>query len=333
MSAKFYTSTPELGNEVETIQSEVRSIMRKVPQLVVVVTTAHPEDPDYRRGITVSSFTSIALHPFPLISFCVRKPSRASDLLHVANRFVVQVLSSHQVQQSIAFSSPNQDGIDQFKDTPFYIDPQTHNPVLMGSVGAMHCSTHKVIVLGDHELWIAKVDRVDHGVGSMRGTRDESEPLLYHDRRYHSVGEEVFMKAFEDHTLDFRQWTHRAHVRMAWNYLREMNKEEAAPLIKNGIESYYRANKDKVQFKYNQTITGFYVELIYKAVQADHLSGHSDEDDFFQFLERYPILKDRKVINEYYSRELLHSDESIRSFVQPDLLPLPLAEHLMSMKK
>jgi flavin reductase (DIM6/NTAB) family NADH-FMN oxidoreductase RutF len=142
--------------------------MRKVPQPVVVVTTARPEKPEYRRGITVSSFTSIALHPFPLISFCVRKPSRASDLLHEAGRFVVQVLSSHQVQQSIAFSSPNQEGVDQFKDVPFYSDPQTHNPVLMGSVGAMHCSTHNVFVLGDHELWVAKVDRVDHGVGSMR---------------------------------------------------------------------------------------------------------------------------------------------------------------------
>ncbi|CAO3696156.1 unnamed protein product [Umbelopsis ramanniana] len=306
--------------------------MRKVPQLVVVVTTAHPDDPEYRRGITVSSFTSISLHPYPLISFCVRKPSRASDLLHLANRFVVQVLSSHQVQQSIAFSSPNQDGVDQFKDTQYYTDPETGNPVLMGSVGAMHCSTHKVIVLGDHELWVAKVDRVDHGVGSMRGTREESTPLLYHDRRYHSVGEEVFMQAFEDHTLDFRQWTHRAHVRMAWNYLREMDKEEARPLIKRGIDSYYKANKDKVKFTYNETITEFFVELICTAVQADALSGQSEDNDFFEFLERYPILKDRKVINRFYSRELLHSDQSKQQFIQPDLQALPSAEQLIAPK-
>ncbi|KAG2180086.1 hypothetical protein INT43_003874 [Umbelopsis isabellina] len=307
--------------------------MRKVPQPVVVVTTARPENPEYRRGITVSSFTSIALHPFPLISFCVRKPSRASDLLHEAGQFVVQVLSSHQVQQSLAFSSPNQEGVDQFKDVPFYSDPQTHNPVLMGSVGAMHCSTHNVFVLGDHELWVAKVDRVDHGVGSMRGTRDESEPLLYHDRRYHGVGEEVFMQAFEDHTLDFRQWTHRAHVRMAWNYLREMNQEEATPLIKHGIESYYKANKDKIQFVYNETITGFYIDLIHKAVQKDKLSGRSEDDDFFEFLERYPILKDRKVIKDYYSRELLDSDDSRQQFIEPDLQPLPTVQQLANESK
>lgn len=111
-----------------------------------------------------------------------------------------------------------------------------------------------------------------------------------------------------------------------------MNKDEATPLIKNGIESYYRANKDKVHFKYNETITEFYIQLIHMAVQADHRTGRSDDDDFFEFLERYPILKDRKVINQYYSRQLLHSDQCTKKFVQPDLQAFPVAEQLITKK-
>ena len=38
--------------------------------------------------------------------------------------------------------------------------------------------------------------------------------------------------AFEDRTLPFDQWTHEAHLRMAWNYIKEHGKEKAIPLIR-----------------------------------------------------------------------------------------------------
>lgn len=102
----------------------------------------------------------------------------------------------------------------------------------MGAVGAMHCKRERVIEIGDHEMWFGEVYKVEHGIGGVKGVKEEARPLVYHDRKYRSVGEQVFMGAFENQTLDFGSWTHRAHVRMAWNYIRELGKEKAVPLIK-----------------------------------------------------------------------------------------------------
>ncbi|KAI9492347.1 flavin reductase like domain-containing protein [Zychaea mexicana] len=311
------------------VADEVRQVMRRVPQPVVVVTTSDGRNKQnmnngdsssstiQRRGVTVSSFTPICLHPEPIVSFCVRVPSRASELLHSSGGMIVNVLSHEQVQQSIAFSAPNK--TDQFKDIPFYDDPTTGLPVLMGTLGSMHCEVAQVLELGDHELWITKVVKVDHGVGGKHGRREEAEPLLYHDRRYRSVGEQVFMKAFEDSNLDAKLWTHRAHVRMAWNYLRELGKEKATPVIKDAIRRHFEMNPTK-HLEYHETITSFYIHLVDLALQTTQLT---DEDDFFEFIEQFPALTDRRYIHQYYSPQALKSSDARKHFMLPDLKALP----------
>ena len=52
------------------------------------------------------------------------------------------------------------------------------------------------------------------------------------DRSFRSIGDDSFMKAFEDTTLPFSEWTHEAHLRMAWNYIREDGVDKAVPRIK-----------------------------------------------------------------------------------------------------
>lgn len=51
-------------------------------------------------------------------------------------------------------------------------------------------------------------------------------------RSFRSVGDEIFIQAFEDATLPFEDWTHEAHLRMAWNYITEYGKEGAIPHIR-----------------------------------------------------------------------------------------------------
>ena len=51
-------------------------------------------------------------------------------------------------------------------------------------------------------------------------------------RSYRSVGDAAFMRAFETATLGYEEWTHEAHLRMAWNYITAHGREEATPLIK-----------------------------------------------------------------------------------------------------
>ena len=108
--------------------------------------------------------------------------------------------------------------------------------------------------VGDHELFLGEVATVDVGTPPRAGhararvarrsflfedeQRTDAEfwrtgargrwlcrsagppapPLLYYDRRYHSVGDEVFMSSFEDTTLQAQLWTHevRALLLTSW---------------------------------------------------------------------------------------------------------------------
>lgn len=60
------------------------------------------------------------------------------------------------------------------------------------------------------------------------------------------------MQAFENKTLPFKDWTHEGHIRMAWNYIRRYGKEDAIPIIREGIKKYNEQNKDKVKYFFNQ---------------------------------------------------------------------------------
>ncbi|KAK3816727.1 MAG: flavin reductase like domain-containing protein [Linnemannia elongata] len=110
---RFYTTDPSstpapvvvASEEDQATSEKFRKVLRKVPFPVVVVSTCSPEDPNLRRGITISSFSSISLQPIPLVSFCVKLPSRASTVLHESDKFVIQFLSSEQIAHSVAFSS------------------------------------------------------------------------------------------------------------------------------------------------------------------------------------------------------------------------------------
>lgn len=295
---------------------DVRGIMRKVPQPIVVVTTSQPDDRAHRRGITVASFTSVCLHPDPLVSFCVRTPSRASDLLHSSGSMVLNMLAHEQVAQSVAFSTPTGD---PFATVPFYDDPQTGLPVLMGTLGAMHCRVYKVVQLGDHEMWITQVLKVEEGVGGEHGVREEAQPLLYYDRHYRSLGEQVFMKQFtDDCDQSAHKWMHRAHLRMAWNYIRELGPDAAEPVIKETIRTHFQKNPSKSQ-TYHETITSFYIALISAAVR----SNQDSNGDFFSLVEKYPELLDTSTIEKYYSPETLYTDLAKHTFMKPDLKPLP----------
>ena len=59
-------------------------------------------------------------------------------------------------------------------------------------------------------------------------------------RSFRSVGDEIFIQSFEDATLPFENWTHEAHLRMAWNYIRDYGRDPAMPMIR-WVSSYCAA--------------------------------------------------------------------------------------------
>ncbi|KAI0213230.1 hypothetical protein LSAT2_001780 [Lamellibrachia satsuma] len=319
----------------EDIQARYRNVMQNVPQPVVVVTTAiynRETNMWLKRGVTCSSFTSVALKP-PIISFAINMPSRIHDLLEQTRKFAVHVLAKNQVKYATHFASPAVEGIDQFEGIPHELN-QEGVPILRDTSAVLLCESESVNTVGDHSVWYGKVLHA-----YTNGT--VMEPLLYYAKSFRSVGEELFMQAFEDTTLLFKDWTHEAHIRMAWNYIKENGKDKATPLIIQGIKNYNEQNKDKDLFQsgmaiiwqktayltshmyqisrgYNETVTQFYIHMIADAISR----SHDEEVTFTDFIETNDLL-DRHLLYKYYTDELINSNDAIATFVAPNKKDLP----------
>ncbi|KII85844.1 hypothetical protein PLICRDRAFT_44262 [Plicaturopsis crispa FD-325 SS-3] len=214
---RYHSTVPE-----DTTRALLRDLLRKTAQPVAVVTSSMPVDhaadsPSKFHGATLSSFTSIAMDPHPLVAFSLRMPSRMGAALkaaqpHHASHMVINILSAAQESAAVRFSRPD------LHPTPFesvrYRLSEEGLPILEGSLGALSCKLvaaswplHDLEALEQRgasawgvgveaegaleaggvasELFIARVSRVE----AMDGEETEKEhlrtmPLLYHQRAY-----------------------------------------------------------------------------------------------------------------------------------------------------
>lgn len=143
--------------------------------------------------------------------------------------------------------------------------------------------------------------------------------------------DDEFLSRFEACTIERSQWTHQAHIRMAWLYLSRFPFSVALQRVRNGIWRLNSTVKDKpapIQRRrgllacwrserpkslYHETITVAYVRLI--------ASRRREEEDFSRFRERNSDLFDPTLsaLHRLYSRERIDSPEARRAFVEPDL--------------
>lgn len=167
------------------IDGEVlRHVMRQVPSPVTVVTV---EGEGQIRGITIGSFTSTSLRP-PLISFNLSRDAQAYDALVTAERFAVHVLSESQAHLADHFATPDLTSEEQFEAVPHQIDPDG-TPILLDTLAVIHCERYAIHDAGDHSIVVGRVMMI----------KDSSDgaPLLYYDRTYRRVGQEVQPTTFE----------------------------------------------------------------------------------------------------------------------------------------
>ncbi|KAE8351925.1 flavin reductase like domain-containing protein [Aspergillus coremiiformis] len=101
----------DIENAALSLPDQVRLLMRRVPYPVAIITATDPHEPLEKafRGMTVSSFNTVALHPEPAISFNVRRPSETLSALQSSNRFLVHLLAPSQLTAALArdFSKGN----------------------------------------------------------------------------------------------------------------------------------------------------------------------------------------------------------------------------------
>ena len=202
-----------------TLNHALKEVLRDSVQSVAVVTSHMPSENRANphsefRGATLSSFSSIALDPHPLVAFSLRMPSRMATSLQNADyskpsHMVINILSACQASAAIRFANA------RLHPYPFtesrYSLTEEGLPVLHDSLGAISCKLilppkplHDLGAFdleGDKqkekekwngpgvasELFIARVMRVEKVPTDDVNNPLRTLPLVYHRQGYGTV--------------------------------------------------------------------------------------------------------------------------------------------------
>jgi hypothetical protein len=133
-----------------------------------------------------------------------------------------------------------------------------------------------------------------------------------------------FFRQFEDCALPFDQWTHRAHVKVAYLYLRQFPFGEALDHIRPRIKRYNAAHnvpEDLPTRGYNETTTHALLHLIAAVMQAYEKTHPVQTAD--EFCDMHPQLMSKHVLRFFYTPDRRMHPQTKTQFIEPDLAPLP----------
>ena len=156
----------------EISATDFRAISALFPTGVTVVTRRLPDGRPY--GITVSSFTTVSLHP-PLVLVCIDRGAHFAGHLPVNMPFIVNVLSEEQQHLARRFSNRREE--DRFAGVD-WIPGWSEVPRLQGTVASFGCSLDKIVSAGDHLVLIGAVQNL---------RRHEGRALVWCERGYHCL--------------------------------------------------------------------------------------------------------------------------------------------------
>src|SRR5687767_958294 len=135
--------------------------------------------------------------------------------------------------------------------------------------------------------------------------------------------DETFLRSFEDCTLPFEQWKHRAHIKVAYLYLRELPYEQALVKVRTNIKRYNAATNtpETLERGYHETMTVAWMKLVNFTLCEYGPANTADE-----FLDAQEHLLNRKALRFFYTRDCLISWRAKTEWVEPDLVPLPVSK-------
>lgn len=133
-----------------------------------------------------------------------------------------------------------------------------------------------------------------------------------------------FLQAFEDCSLPADRWTHAAHIAGGTVYLRRYGTHALAH-IRTNIQRF-NAAKGGPPTAYHETITIFWLAILDEATQGTAFANDLAAVRFT--VDRFG--DDRKLHTDYYSYDVVKSDEARLRWVAPDIRPLPVLLDLTS---
>jgi hypothetical protein len=120
---------------------------------------------------------------------------------------------------------------------------------------------------------------------------------------------------YEACSLPYKNWTHRAHLALALFYLKKLPLQEATDRIRNSIKVYNAKCGDGIG--YNETITVLFMKKIFYELQQPQTCSKI-EDELIRLLNVCTV----EWLYNYYSKELIWSDQAKQEWVEPDIKAL-----------
>jgi hypothetical protein len=136
------------------------------------------------------------------------------------------------------------------------------------------------------------------------------------------MNDDDLLERFERCAIPRPEWTHRAHVQIAYLYVKAHPFPEALNRVRCGIQALNAANgvEEGPRSGYNETITVAFLRLVECAFRVYDVTQPPTSDEF---CDRHPELMTPKVIKLFYSPLVLGNPRSKTQFLEPDLAKLP----------
>ncbi|KAK4138549.1 hypothetical protein BT67DRAFT_413006 [Trichocladium antarcticum] len=211
-SHRPFTLTPPTPPSIHPAPSspalpdQFRTLMRLLPHSVVVCTSTHPASPSSASGapvpraMTMSSFTSLALRPTPVVSFNIATPSRTFDAVAASRQFNIHVLADDASGARIAdwLAGGNAGAREVFarlaEEGGCEMSMAEGAPVLKGAgvLYVVRCRlldqpSAGLVRVRDHVIVLGEVVEIVEGPGAQTEV-EERFGLVYADRRYRQLG-------------------------------------------------------------------------------------------------------------------------------------------------
>ena len=132
-----------------------------------------------------------------------------------------------------------------------------------------------------------------------------------------SASDQEFRVSFETGTFPVAEFTHRAHLRLAYVYLTESDPDSALGSMRSALSAFLERNHIDPA-KYHETLTRAWMLAI-----RHFMAKAPDTGSFAELAELQPQMLDPQVMLTHYSRDRLFSPEARAEFVAPDRDPIP----------
>lgn len=179
MADAFHDLSPFLeADEVDDPQTaaappdDVRRAFRRMCTGLAVITAAGPKGPV---GFTASSVTTVTLDP-PTLSFAISRVGHSWEGMHRSGHVGVHLLGVEDADLARRFATS---GVDRFAPPVRWSQGMFDVPMLDHGVASLVASVWRRLVIGDHDLVLARILSV--------ATGPEAGPLAYCDGQYGTV--------------------------------------------------------------------------------------------------------------------------------------------------